>query len=166
MTNSFYTDTIQKSPHYHSYDCIRDLDLLEPVTRKAVQNIINDAKLFYKIELMVTETYRSEQRQLMLFQQRKTQLKQVGCHHFGVAADFAKVINGKPSWLGDWSFLCTLAKRHGMICGGDWGEPGKSHTFLDRDHVQRISVSHQQKLFSKQWYPGPDYNPYQMELDV
>jgi hypothetical protein len=164
--SNFYTNVIQKSPHFHSYDCIRDIGLLEPVTRRAVEAIIGTAKQLYKIELTITETFRSEQRQLMLFQQRKTELKQVGVHHFGLACDFAKVINGKDSWAGDWTFLNALARQYGMICGGDWGEPNVKHDFLDRDHVQRIAVKDQYKLFSLQWYPNDNYNPYQLELDV
>ena len=84
-------------------------------------------------KLMVFETYRSQQRQEELFKQKKTKLKEVGVHHYGLACDLVKDINGQPSWDGDFSFLGRLAKKHGLILGGDWGTPDKPHSFRDDD---------------------------------
>jgi hypothetical protein len=156
---NFYTDVIMKDPRFNSINRIADLSLLEPVTRAAVQAIIADAKA-QGLDLMVFETYRSQARQAELFDQGVTQLQKVGCHGLGVAADIVKVVNGKPSWDGDFSFLGPLAKKHGLIWGGDWGTPDQPHSFRDYDHVQRVKVSDQQALFAGELYPDQDYDPY------
>ncbi|HXI85261.1 MAG TPA: M15 family metallopeptidase [Verrucomicrobiae bacterium] len=150
---SFYTEIIQHDPRFHSNDSIRDLNLLEPITRRAVENIIADAAVA-NITLMVTETFRSKERQVVLFNQGASHLKDVGVHHYGLACDFAKVIDGKPSWAGDWGFLRDLAKKHGLISGLDWGQPYAKHSFVDPDHVQRIMIWEQARLFSGDWYPA------------
>lgn len=156
--SSFYQDVIKQDPRFNSTSPIRDLGLLEPVTRSAVMSIITDAGQM-GIRLMVTETYRSRARQEALFAAGKTRLKAVGVHAFGLAADFCKLVDGRASWDGDWSFLRDLAERHGLISGYDWGQPGKQHTFVDPGHVQRCSLAMQPDLFAERWYPTEAYNP-------
>lgn len=149
---NFYDQTIKTDPRFHSALPCRDLALLEPITRAAVLNIIAEAKSD-GIELSVTETYRSAERQVLLFNQGATKLREVGVHHYGLACDFCKLIEGKPSWAGDWSFLRDLAEKHGLISGLDWGEPSVRHSFVDPDHVQRVQIQDQERLFSGVWYP-------------
>ena len=155
---NFYTDVIEKDSRFDTTDRIADMSLLEPSTRQRVEAIIAEAKS-QGIELMIFETYRSQARQLQLFNQGATQLQTVGVHHYGLACDIVKCINGEPSWKGDFSFLGTLAKKHGLIWGGDWGSPSAKHTFFDYDHVQRCSVGDQQALFNGGWYPDQNYDP-------
>ncbi len=157
MTN-FYQGIIQTDPRFHSTLSVRDINLLEPITRVAVAQIITDAAA-QSITLQITETYRSAERQQHLFDQHATQLRTVGVHHYGLACDFCKIVNGKASWDGDWKFLCDLARTHGLVSGGDWGHPELPHTFRDWDHVQRVAVSNQPKLFSGEWYPDDSYRP-------
>lgn len=153
---NFYEDIIRKSGYFDSPGAVRDINLLEPVTRAAVVAIISDAaKLNPPIKLIVTETYRSQERQQQLYSQGLTQLRTVGVHHYGLAADFCKVVNGLASWGGDWSFLRDLAVKHGLISGLDWGLPGEQHSFVDPDHVQRVAVDQQGELFAGTWYPAP-----------
>ncbi len=156
---NFYTDVIMDDPRFNNSKRIADPELLEPVTRELVQAIIADAAA-NGLQLMIFETYRSEKRQMALFQQGATKLKQVGVHHYGLACDLVKDINGQPSWKGDFSLLGALARHHNLIWGGDWGTPGSKHTFIDDDHVQRCSIGRQAALFSKSWYPDDAYNPY------
>jgi len=156
---SYYTDVIQKSPLFHSTDSIRDVGMLDPNFKARVDAIMADAVALGH-HLMITETYRSQERQAMLFEQKKTMLKNVGVHHYSLAVDFAKVINGKASWDGDWSFLAPLAKKHKVIWGGDWGNPAKNFSFKDVDHIQMVAVQDQAKLFNGSWYPDANYNPY------
>ncbi len=106
------------------------------------------------VELMITETYRSKERQQMLFAQGKTKLKDVGVHHYGLAVDFAKLESGKAEWGGDWSFLADLCMKNGLTWGGDWGKPLEKHTFRDMDHVQGCGIEQQAALFKGTWYPG------------
>jgi len=156
---NFYTQVIMPDPRFNSTNRIADPELLEPTTRQQVQGIVADAAAT-GIKLMIFETYRSQARQQLLFNQGATKLRQVGVHHFGLACDLVKDINGQPSWKGDFSFLRFLAKQHGLIWGGDWGTPGSVHTFVDDDHVQRVTVGRQARLFNGDWYPDPNYDPY------
>jgi|ERR1035438_1877822 hypothetical protein len=149
---NFYTDVIQQDPRFHSIASVRDVALLEPQTRIAVQAIIDGAAQ-QGISLEITETFRSEERQQHLFEQGATQLRTVGTHNYGIAADFCKIVDGVASWEGDWSFLAPLCAANGLVWGGDWGAPGQFHAFRDYDHVQRCEVSQQAKLFTGEWYP-------------
>jgi Domain of unknown function (DUF1906)/D-alanyl-D-alanine carboxypeptidase len=159
VAGNFYTDVIMTDPRFNSTKRIADPELLEPTTKDLVQAIIADAAA-NGLKLMIFETYRSQARQLALFNQGATKLKQVGVHHFGLACDIVKDINGQPSWKGDFSMLGALAKHHKLIWGGDWGTPGSVHTFVDTDHVQRVTIGRQASLFGGDWYPDTNYDPY------
>lgn len=150
---NFYTETIQKDPRYYSVNRCADPILLEPVTRAAVQAVIADATKA-GISVVIFETYRSQDRQQSLFNSGASQLQTVGVHHYGLACDIVRVIDGEPSWKCDYSFLGPLAVAHGLIWGGDWGAPGKKHSFVDSDHVQRVTVAEQAALFAGSWYPA------------
>jgi hypothetical protein len=156
--SNFYKDVLSVDARFTSTAVVRDLWMLEPFTRAAVQGIIADAAL-KGIDLRISETYRSKERQIMLFKQGATKLQNVGVHHYGLACDFYKVIAGQPSWAGDWSFLRDLAEDHGLISGLDWGLPAVRHTFIDPDHVQYVSLAQQNSLFAGTWYPEPVVNP-------
>jgi len=149
---SFYSEVIRPDARFRSTLAVRDIELLEPATRAAVQAIVEGAAA-QGILLQVTETYRSQERQQQLFAEKLSQLQNVGVHHYGLAADFCKLVKGKASWEGDWSFLAPLCAANGMVWGGDWGEPGKIHSFHDYDHVQRCDVCRQAELFAGTWYP-------------
>ena len=156
---NFFEDVIQPDPRCHSTQPISDPALLEPNTRAAVQAIIADAAT-NEMTLMIFETYRSQERQALLFSQGVTQLKTVGVHHYGLACDLVKSVNGEPNWKGDFSLIGHLAQAHGLVWGGDWGRPDLPHSFRDYPHVQRCSVADQARLFRGEWYPNDTYNPY------
>ena len=156
---NFYTDVIEKDPRFTSVNRIADIALLEPVTRALLQKIIFDAGI-HGIELMVYETYRTQARQAELFAQGATQLKNVGVHHYGLACDIVKNVNGEPSWKWDFVLLGQLAHANKLIWGGNWGTQQQHHNFLDQDDVQRCSIGKQAALFTGAFYPDNDYNPY------
>lgn len=158
-SGNFYTDVIKNSPQFDNPKRVDDLDLLEPVTRKLVEAIIDDARA-NGLKLMVFETYRSQDRQEALFEQGATKFKTVGVHHYGLACDLVKDVNGQPSWKGDFSLLGQLAHHHRLIWGGDWGAPGSHHSFIDSDHVQRVTIGRQAALFRGEFYPDASYDPY------
>ncbi|BBW22214.1 M15 family metallopeptidase [Enterobacter kobei] len=157
---NFYINTIRNDKRFNSEERIDDINLLEPVTRKIVQNIIEQARL-NGLELMVFETYRSQQRQALLYAQGATKLQNVGVHHYGLACDIVKNVGGDPSWKGDFSLLAQLAYHNKILWGGDWGTPNIKHSFIDDDHVQRCTIGRQAMLFSGMWYPDSTYDPYQ-----
>jgi D-alanyl-D-alanine carboxypeptidase len=65
---SFYEDVIKNDGRFKSVNRVADPNLLEPVTRSAIANILHDARAL-GIELMIFETYRSQARQQELFNQ-------------------------------------------------------------------------------------------------
>lgn len=156
---SFYDTVIRNSNAFRSDAVCKDLGLLEPGTRAAVQAMLDDAKA-QGIDLRLLETYRSQTRQSALFMRHATQLRVVGCHGYGVAADFGVFTNGRyEEGNKPYMFLRELARKHGMISGQDWGH-SKEGGFVDSGHVQRVPVWRQSALFGSAWYPSQQYDPY------
>jgi hypothetical protein len=156
---NFYTDVIAHDARFNSTVRIGDPTLLEPTTRLLVEGLVRSAHRM-GIEIMIYETYRSQDRQQVLFNNGATKLRTVGVHHYGLACDIVRVVSGEPSWKGDFSFLGQLAHASGLIWGGDWGDPTIKHSFVDSVHVQRCTVTRQADLFAGAWYPDGSYNPY------
>jgi hypothetical protein len=156
---NFYTTVISQDARFDSLTRIGDPSLLEPVTRQLVEGLVTSARQM-GIDLMIYETYRSQDRQQALFNNGATKLRAVGVHHYGLACDIVRVVGGEPSWKGDFSFLGQLAHSSGLIWGGDWGAPNIKHSFVDSVHVQRCTVARQGDLFAGNWYPDDTYNPY------
>ncbi|MFZ1049470.1 MAG: hypothetical protein WAN41_02170, partial [Candidatus Sulfotelmatobacter sp.] len=94
---NFYTDVISKDTRFESVSRVSDPSLLEQSTRQLVAGIVSAAGQM-GIELMIYETYRSEERQQDLFNHGATKLRTVGVHHYGLACDIVRVVNGEPSW--------------------------------------------------------------------
>lgn len=156
---TFYTDVIRNSKAFRSDAVCKDMSLLEPGTRAAVQALVDEAKT-QGHDVRVLETYRSQTRQSALFVKRATQLRVVGCHGYGVAVDFGVFINGKYQESNKpYIFLRELARRHGLISGQDWGHKSMGG-FVDSGHVQRVPVWRQNALFGGSWYPPAVYDPY------
>ena len=156
---NFFEDVIKKSSKFHSTNRVSDENLLEPNVLRKVKTIIEEAHA-HGVDLMIFETYRSQERQKALFEQGASKLRQVGVHHYGLACDIVKVVHGEPSWKGSFDLLGHLATSHQLIWGGDWGKPGAKHSFVDAVHVQWCSLADQAKLFAGTWYPDDSYNPY------
>lgn len=155
---NFYDTTIRNSKAFRSDAVCKDVAMLEPGTRAAVLALLTDAKS-QNIDLRLLETYRSQTRQSALFVRHATQLRVVGCHGYGVAADFGVFVNGKYAENNKpYVFLRTLARKHGLISGIGWGR-NDAVGFCDSGHVQRILVQRQHELFSDSWYPEPNYDP-------
>lgn len=155
---TFY-DTIRNSKAFGSDAVCKDPAMLEPGTRAAVLALMAEAKT-EGIDIRLLETYRSQTRQSALFVKHATQLRTVGCHGYGVAADFGVFVGGK--YMTDnkpYLFLRKLARKHGLISGQDWGH-AVPHGFSDGDHVQRVPVWRQGALFGGTWYPPENYDPY------
>jgi hypothetical protein len=158
-SGNFYHDVLKASPIFNSPQACHDLDMLEPVTRDAVRQVIAEAaKLGHK--LVPVETYRSQARQAYFFRKHLTRIPRVGCHHFGLACDLAMMDTGAPDPRGEhYAFMRHLAETSGLISGIDWGTPTEPHSFRDWDHVQRVTVEDQRVLFAETWYPASDYRP-------
>lgn len=157
--SNFYEDVIKKDSRFNTTKKISDLALLEPGTRAAVLALVSDAKKEGH-NVFIMETYRSCARQSYLFMKKYTQLKKVGVHHYGLAADIGLELKGLYDPNGaDYMFLVELCQKHGLVSGIDWGTPQLHHSFRDYDHVQRVPVHMQDELFAGEWYPAPIYDP-------
>ncbi|MGC1962260.1 MAG: D-alanyl-D-alanine carboxypeptidase family protein, partial [Candidatus Sulfotelmatobacter sp.] len=74
---NFYSDVICKDLRFASLTRVDDPSLLEPATRQLVQSLVLTAQQM-GIEVMIYETYRSQNRQQELFNNGATKLRTVG----------------------------------------------------------------------------------------
>jgi hypothetical protein len=156
---SFYNTVLRNSKAFRSDAVCKDLALLEPGTRAAVAALMAEARSG-GTDVRVLETYRSQTRQSALYVAKKTQLRDVGCHGYGVAADLGVFVDGKYAVDNKpYVFLRQLARKHGLISGQDWGH-AKTGGFVDSGHVQRVPVWRQNAMFAGSWYPPEVYDPY------
>ena len=159
MTN-FYKDVIQKDPRFKSTQTIKDISLLEPGFRAKVAKMIVLAHEAGH-EIRVGETYRSQARQIQVFNAGASKLRKVGVHGYGLACDLQMIVNGAYDPNGEhYMFFQKLCATVGLISGIDWGTPNAPHSFRDYDHVQGVPVFRQNALFAGTWYPDDTYNPY------
>ena len=77
-----------------------------------------------------------------------------------MTCDFARLEGGKTDWkVKDWLFLGPLARKVGLVWGGDWGDTSIDTNILtdpgfhDWDHVQLVTLAQQEELFAGSWYP-------------
>jgi len=106
---------------------ISELDLLHPVVRNAVQEVFAQLEK-EEIPFRVFESFRSPERQRMLYAQgrtapgpRVTKAQPWSSYHqYGLAADFVLFIDGKWSWDDKgprrkyWQRLHEIARAHGL----------------------------------------------------
>ena len=140
-----FLQKLKDDRRYTSIERVSDPILLFPPFRLKIESILAEAKGLGQ-EFVLFETYRSTQRQAQLFAEGRTKLARVGVHHYGLAADLVRRIEGRLVWEADYALLGKLAKRRGLTWGGDW-------RFRDEVHVQGIPVSDQSRLFSGVWFP-------------
>jgi len=156
--SNFFEQTIRRDPRVSSCRRIDDLGLLEPVFLRMVVEMIRQAKGMGHL-LVPYETFRSQERQIALFERGATQIRERGTHHFGLACDLVLLKENRPLWTHDYCFLGDLAEQYGLIWGGDWGRKGVEPVLRDAVHVQRCSLEDQPRLFSGEWYPDAAYRP-------
>jgi len=126
---TFYADVIAKNARLASSVRICDPVLLEPMTRQPTERLVSAARQM-GIEVMICETYRSQDRQQELFNSAASKLRTVGVHHYGLACAIVHSVGGEPGWKGDFTFLGQLAQSCGLIWGSDWGAPRFKHSFV------------------------------------
>lgn len=103
---SFYTNVISQGEWFRSIKRVGDIALLEHATRHLVPAVVSTIHPMMRIELMIYETYRSQDRPQAFFNQGATKLSTVGVHHYGLAC-IVRVAEGEPSWKGDFFFPGT-----------------------------------------------------------
>jgi LAS superfamily LD-carboxypeptidase LdcB len=93
---TFYADVVAKDARFASSVSIGDPVLLEPMTRQLVERLVSAARQM-GIEVMIYETYRSQDRQQELFNSGASKLRTVGVHHYGLACDIVRSVGGEPA---------------------------------------------------------------------
>ena len=114
----------------------RDLSKLDPKVRQLCEQLIAEAAK-QGLKVLITETYRSQERQTYLYEQGRkrpgqivTNVKEVGYHGYGLAFDFCQNIKGKEY---DDAFMKKVGKI-GEKLGLEWG--GSWTGFKDMPHFQ------------------------------
>lgn len=158
---SWYEDKIKKHPQYTSAKRVADLDALYPPFALCVLKIFAIGRK-EGLPLCIFETYRSQGRQLELFNKGASKLKTNGMHHFGVATDIIFLDDkNNPSWNEkcNWKRLGEIGKSMDLIWGGDWP--------WDKPHFQLIpaTFTEQQKIV-KGVYPSYDLTANQYLEDL
>lgn len=149
---NWYEDGIKKHKRYQFTDLASDVDILHPQFAFSVLKLFINAHK-EGLRVCIFETYRSQERQLDLFNKGKTKLSKNGMHHFGVATDIVfRTEKNHPIWQGDWAALGKIGKELGLFWGGDW------ESFRDYPHFQLIpaTVSDQAKIINGDYPPHDD----------
>lgn len=152
-----YQEKIKSHPQYTNAQLVADVDILYPPFALSVLKIFARA-CESGLRLCIYETYRSQERQLELFNRGVTKLKNNGMHHFGIAADIVFLKgNNQPSWdpQHEWAKMGDLGKNLSLFWGGDW------EGFRDLPHFQLIeaTVPEQAKIING------NYPPYDPQID-
>lgn len=127
---------------------LREHETLHPKVVEKKEELIDRAKN-REIQVVITEGYRSEEKQNNLYAQGRSQAGSIvthaeggeSYHNYGLAIDFAiERNNGELTWdtnydgndngQSDWMEVVEIAKDLGFEWGGDWNH------FEDRPHLQ------------------------------
>ena len=149
---NWYEDGIKKHKRYKLTDLASDVDILHPQFAFSILRLFINAHK-EGLRVCIFETYRSQERQLDLFNKGKTKLSKNGMHHFGVATDVVfRTEKNQPIWHGNWEALGKIGKEFGLFWGGDW------ESFRDYPHFQLIpaTVGDQAKIINGDYPPHDD----------
>ena len=111
----------------------RDISELTPVAKKACELFLQECKK-QGLNVLITETYRSQARQNYLYEQGRTRKGNIvtwtkkSRHTSRRAWDICKNVKGQE--YSDTSFFkkCgKIAKEFGIVWGGDWSTPDTPH---------------------------------------
>src|SRR3989338_2334322 len=149
---NWYEDGIKKHKQYKLTSLASDVDILHPQFAFCILKLVINAHK-EGLRVCIFETYRSQERQLDLFNKGKTKLSKNGMHHFGVATDVVfRTEKNQPIWHGNWEALGKIGKEFGLFWGGDW------ESFRDYPHFQLIpaTVGDQAKIINGDYQPHDD----------
>jgi hypothetical protein len=133
----FFLTKLMTNSKFYFVQSNNDKTLLLPDFYSAIQKCISIFQKSYpKVEIDFTETYRSNELQLIHFENGASKIKENGMHHYGIAADCIFIVKGKRTYKGDITLLRKIYKENGLFILGDW----------DPLHVQFIDVQSQQSL--------------------
>jgi hypothetical protein len=152
----------------------RDLNELEPYVKTLAEKLLQECRT-NNIDIVITETYRSQERQLELYAQGRTTDGPVvtwtknSKHKTRKAFDFVPLTNGKADWydLSKFDKVGAIGKALGLTWGGDWKKtPDRPHFQFDgevplsaneidcvtkKEFVTDINVAHK-KHWAEQYF--------------
>jgi len=111
------------------------LELLHPLIRKDIKRI---QPLLDKLDFGIFETWRSPTRQKWLYDKKRTTIKTLGYHSFGLAIDICTKHGRWWKWdykdrKLEWMLLAATLKDLQYVWGGDWYRNGQR---WDTPHFQ------------------------------
>ena len=112
---------------------IRDISELTPKAQRACRLFLDECEKC-GLKVLITETYRSQERQEYLYAQGRTRAGSIvtwtrnSRHTSRRAWDIAKNVKGQEYSDDNFFKACgAIAKKFGIIWGGDWGTPDTPH---------------------------------------
>lgn len=153
----WYITKIIPSPEYNVENGIKKPDLLYPAFRAKVEAATKEFnKKYPQMKLVYVETYRSNARQLMHFNNGASKIKKNGMHHFGIAVDCAFVYDTDGdgdtefTYEGDYPYLRQCWLQQGLKLLGLWDKGHCQFIDADNDQVElRAEIVHAVKQFQK-----------------
>lgn len=127
-----YLEKVITSVSYTSNSPVRDKSLLhKPFYDKVLAGISLFNQSHPDVEVVLTETYRSNTLQLQYYNSGASKIRKNGMHHYAIAADCAFKVNGQLTWNGDYKLLRECFAGKGLNLLGLW----------DMGHVQYIPAT-------------------------
>ena len=115
---------------------VKEIASVLPLVQRTANTLVRGMKAI-GMPIVQVGGFRTYQAQENLFAQGRTRGGDIvtdarggeSLHNYGVAVDFAFLVNGKPSWseTHDWKSLGQLGKILGFEWGGDWKKPDRPH---------------------------------------
>jgi len=131
---------------------MKDINLLHPWVKGRANDLISLCKS-HGITIIITQTLRSKAEQDTLYAQGRTKPGQIvtnapypqSLHCWGIAFDFAPVVNGQIPWNDTTLFAKVghLAEYIGLEWGGSW------KNFVDNPHCQ--APNHDWRELKAKW---------------
>jgi peptidoglycan L-alanyl-D-glutamate endopeptidase CwlK len=116
---------------------------------------------------IITQGYRTFDESNKLYQQGRTTSGEIvtnakagqSWHNYGLAVDFALVINGNAEWNQNdpnWMTVVNIFKNHGFNWGGDFPGTFKDYPHLENKMGQTLAELYN-KYTEKDFIPGTEY---------
>lgn len=133
----WFLENVITSKDFNNKNGVKDTAILfPPFFAKVQKGIAEFNKKYPNVTIVFVETYRSNDRQLMHFNNGASKIRKDGMHHFSIAVDLAGNVNGKFTYDIDYKHLRSCMANQGLTLLGLW----------DAGHFQYIPVKDQTAL--------------------
>ena len=161
-------------------DIIKDINALDPKMKPRAEAFLKKCKEL-GVNIAITETKRSKERQQYLYAQGRTRPGNIvtwtlqSNHILGLAMDIVFVdSNGKYTYNGDWNKIGPIAEDCGLIWGGTWNVPDKPHVefnpkvIMDQKEYPTYSgvVPYEEAVATEKWFIDNGYVKAPKQLDA